>query len=159
MSAAALLVAYGFRGALAEYLPGGINDDNFPAAGLYVLFMINDNAPWFGCGSATASRPSSSRTSRGSPVQAKPQPSDETRSGHAPAHSSPARDLLAGNPKHRLRDQQVIATKRGNPEGTPARARASTRGHTPSADSARLRDFRGRGYPRLPLLSRPEPRW
>jgi hypothetical protein len=48
VSAAALLVAYGFRGGLAEYLPGGINDDNFPSEGLYVLFMINDAAPWFG---------------------------------------------------------------------------------------------------------------
>lgn len=48
VSAAALLVAYGFRGGLAEYLPGGINDDNFPVDGLYVLFVINDTAPWFG---------------------------------------------------------------------------------------------------------------
>lgn len=48
VSAAALLVAYGFRGGLAEYLPGGINDDNFPADGVYVLFIINDTAPWFG---------------------------------------------------------------------------------------------------------------
>lgn len=48
VSAAALLVGYGFRGGLAEYLPGGINEDNFPAEGLYVLFMINDTAPWFG---------------------------------------------------------------------------------------------------------------
>lgn len=47
-SAAALLIAYGFRGGLAEYLPGAINADNFPNEGLYVLFMINDNAPWFG---------------------------------------------------------------------------------------------------------------
>jgi hypothetical protein len=47
-SAAALLVAYGFRGGLAEYLPGGVNDDNFPREGLYVLFIINDTAPWFG---------------------------------------------------------------------------------------------------------------
>ena len=48
VSSAALLVAYGFRGGLAEYLPGGINEDNFPPEGLYVLFMINDTAPWFG---------------------------------------------------------------------------------------------------------------
>jgi hypothetical protein len=48
VSAAALLVGYGFRGRLAEYLPGGINAGSFPKEGLYVLFMINDNAPWFG---------------------------------------------------------------------------------------------------------------
>ncbi len=48
VSAAALLVGYGFRGGLAEYLAGGINDDNFPNEGLYVFFMINDKAPWFG---------------------------------------------------------------------------------------------------------------
>lgn len=47
-SAAALLVGYGFKGGLAEYLEGGINDDNFPNEGLYVLFVINDTAPWFG---------------------------------------------------------------------------------------------------------------
>jgi hypothetical protein len=48
VGASALLVGYGFKGALAEYLPGGINDDNFSADGLYALFVINDTAPWFG---------------------------------------------------------------------------------------------------------------
>ena len=38
------------RGALAEYLPGGINDDNFTDDGLYVLFMAHDTAPWFAGG-------------------------------------------------------------------------------------------------------------
>lgn len=48
VSAGALMVGYGFRGGLAEYLPGGIEETNFPNDGLYVLFMLNDNAPWFG---------------------------------------------------------------------------------------------------------------
>ncbi len=48
-TAAATLVLFGtgLRGALAEYLPGGINDDNFTDDGLYVLFMVHDTAPWF----------------------------------------------------------------------------------------------------------------
>lgn len=45
-TAAAGLLAYGFKGALAEYLPGGIDDTNFPPAGLYVMYMIDDTAPW-----------------------------------------------------------------------------------------------------------------
>jgi hypothetical protein len=47
-SAAALIVGYGLKGGLAEYLPGGINDDNFTAEGLFVLFMVNDTAPYLG---------------------------------------------------------------------------------------------------------------
>ncbi|MGH3464096.1 MAG: hypothetical protein ACRDP9_21730 [Kribbellaceae bacterium] len=46
-SAAIVLLATGLRGGLAEYLPGGINEDNFADEGLYVLFMIHDTAPWF----------------------------------------------------------------------------------------------------------------
>jgi len=46
-SAAIVLLAAGLRGGLAEYLPGGINDDNFADESLYVLFMIHDTAPWF----------------------------------------------------------------------------------------------------------------
>jgi hypothetical protein len=41
---------------------------------------------------------------------------------------------------------------RGNTEGTPARARASTRGHSSSAVSFFLRGFRAREFPRLPAL-------
>lgn len=47
-SAGALLLAYGLRGGLAEYLAGGINDRSFPPEGLFVLFMIDDTAPWLG---------------------------------------------------------------------------------------------------------------
>lgn len=45
-SAAAMITAYGVKGQLAVYLPGGINDDEYPREGLYTLFMINDLAPW-----------------------------------------------------------------------------------------------------------------
>lgn len=47
-SAAALTVAYGVKGQLAEYLPGGMNPDNFSADGLYVFFLLDDLAGYFG---------------------------------------------------------------------------------------------------------------
>lgn len=47
VSATLVLFGTGLRGALAEYLPGGINDDNFTEEGLYALFMLHDTAPWF----------------------------------------------------------------------------------------------------------------
>lgn len=47
-SAAALIVGYGFKGMLAIYLPGGINQNTYPAEGLYSLFMVNDLAGFFG---------------------------------------------------------------------------------------------------------------
>ena len=49
LTVAATLVLFGagLRGAMAEYLPGGINADNFDEPGLYVLFMLHDTAPWF----------------------------------------------------------------------------------------------------------------
>lgn len=46
VSAAAMLVGYGVKGALAEYLPGGVNDDNFSDEALLTLFVMNDTAPW-----------------------------------------------------------------------------------------------------------------
>ncbi len=46
ISATLVLFATGLRGALAEYLPGGINEDNFNDAGLYGLFIVHDTAPW-----------------------------------------------------------------------------------------------------------------
>jgi len=46
-TSALVLLGTGLRGGLAEYSTGGINDDNFPAEGLYVLFMVHDTAPWF----------------------------------------------------------------------------------------------------------------
>lgn len=47
VTATLVLLGTGLRGAMAEYLPGGINDDNFTDDGLYVLFMLHDTAPWF----------------------------------------------------------------------------------------------------------------
>ncbi len=49
ITTAATLVLFGtgLRGAMAEYLPGGINDDNFTDDGLFVLYMLHDTAPWF----------------------------------------------------------------------------------------------------------------
>lgn len=46
-SAAAMIVGYGFKGSLAVYLPGGLDAGEYPAEGLYPLFMINDLAPFF----------------------------------------------------------------------------------------------------------------
>jgi len=56
-TAAAAIVGYGFKGALAIYLDGGINENEYPAEGLYPLFMINDLAPflaWWGVAVAAA---------------------------------------------------------------------------------------------------------
>jgi hypothetical protein len=50
-SAGAMILGYGIKGSLAVYLDGGINQDSFPADGLYSLFMFDDLAPfmaWFG---------------------------------------------------------------------------------------------------------------
>ena len=47
VTATLVLFGAGLRGALAEYLPGGINEDNFDDAGLYALFIVHDTAPWF----------------------------------------------------------------------------------------------------------------
>lgn len=47
VTATLVLFGTGLRGALAEYLPGGINEDNFDDAGLYALFIVHDTAPWF----------------------------------------------------------------------------------------------------------------
>jgi len=47
VTATLVLLGTGLRGGMAEYLPGGINADNFDDNGLYVLFMLHDTAPWF----------------------------------------------------------------------------------------------------------------
>lgn len=47
VTATLVLLGTGLRGALAEYLPGGINEGNFDDAGLYALFIVHDTAPWF----------------------------------------------------------------------------------------------------------------
>jgi hypothetical protein len=47
VSAAAMLVGYGVKGGLAEYLPGGSNADNFSDSALLVLFTLNDTVGWY----------------------------------------------------------------------------------------------------------------
>lgn len=47
VAATLVLLGTGLRGALAEYLPGGSNDDNFTDDGLFALVMLHDTAPWF----------------------------------------------------------------------------------------------------------------
>lgn len=46
VTATLVLFSTGLRGAMSEYLPGGINADNFDDAGLYALFVVHDTAPW-----------------------------------------------------------------------------------------------------------------
>jgi hypothetical protein len=55
--AGAMIIAYGVKGALAIYLPGGINQADFPLESLYTLFMIDDLAAfmaWWGVAVAAA---------------------------------------------------------------------------------------------------------
>jgi hypothetical protein len=50
-SAGAMILGYGIKGSLSVYLDGGINQNSYPAEGLYSLFMFDDLAPfmsWFG---------------------------------------------------------------------------------------------------------------
>ena len=50
-SAGAMIVGYGFKGSLAIYLPGGMNDNIFTNEALLTIFMIDDFAPflaWWG---------------------------------------------------------------------------------------------------------------
>jgi len=50
-SAGAMIVGYGVKGMLAIYLPGGINENTFPAETLLSLFAIDDLVPfiaWYG---------------------------------------------------------------------------------------------------------------
>lgn len=56
-SAGAMIIGYGFKGAMAVYLPGGLDAGDYPAEGLYTLFMINDLGPflaWWGVAVAAA---------------------------------------------------------------------------------------------------------
>lgn len=46
-AAGSMVIAYGFKGQLAIYLPGGLNQNQYPNEGLYALFMINDLAGFF----------------------------------------------------------------------------------------------------------------
>ena len=45
-SAGAMIIGYGFKGSLAVYLDGGMDEGSYPAENLLVIFMINDFAPW-----------------------------------------------------------------------------------------------------------------
>ncbi|HEX3724390.1 MAG TPA: hypothetical protein VHV31_16500 [Nitrolancea sp.] len=50
-SAGAMILAYGIKGMLATYLPGGIDAGTYPQEGLYTLYILDDLAPfiaWFG---------------------------------------------------------------------------------------------------------------
>jgi hypothetical protein len=56
-SAGAMILGYGFKGALAVYLPGGMDDEMHTVQGLYSLFMFVDFAPymaWYGVAMAAA---------------------------------------------------------------------------------------------------------
>ncbi|WP_241831087.1 hypothetical protein [Parafrankia soli] len=47
-SAAALSLGYGWKLALALYMPGGINENGFNTDGQFVYFMLNDFGPFIG---------------------------------------------------------------------------------------------------------------
>jgi len=47
-SAGALILAYGFKGMLSIYLPGGTDLGALPEGGLFVLFIIDDMAAFMG---------------------------------------------------------------------------------------------------------------
>lgn len=48
ISAAALTLGYGWKGAMAVYLPGGMDEGAFDKEGLYVLYMLNDFGSFIG---------------------------------------------------------------------------------------------------------------
>ena len=47
-SAGALSLGYGWKGAMAVYLPGGMDHGAYPTDGLYVLYMLNDFGAYIG---------------------------------------------------------------------------------------------------------------
>lgn len=47
-SAGALSLGYGWKGAMAVYLPGGIDEGAFADQGLYVYYMLNDFGSYIG---------------------------------------------------------------------------------------------------------------
>jgi hypothetical protein len=47
-AAGALTLGYGFKGAMAIYLPGGIDAGGYDADGLFVYFMLNDFGAYLG---------------------------------------------------------------------------------------------------------------
>ena len=47
-SAAGLTYGYGWKGALGNYMPGGMEDTLFDDQGLYVYYLLNDFGAWIG---------------------------------------------------------------------------------------------------------------
>lgn len=50
-SAGTMLVAYGIKGMLAIYLPGGLDETSYPLESLYTLYILDDMVPflsWWG---------------------------------------------------------------------------------------------------------------
>ncbi len=45
-SAALMTLAYGWRASLGNYMPGGLEEDAYDKAGLYVYYMVNDFGPF-----------------------------------------------------------------------------------------------------------------
>ena len=48
ISAAALTLGYGWKGAMAVYLPGGMDHGAFDKEGLYILYLLNDFGSFIG---------------------------------------------------------------------------------------------------------------
>lgn len=47
-SAAGLTYGYGWKGALGNYMPGGMEDGAYDDSGLYVYYLLNDFGAWIG---------------------------------------------------------------------------------------------------------------
>ena len=47
-SAAGLTYGYGWKGAMGNYMPGGMEEKAFDDAGLYVYYVLNDFGAWIG---------------------------------------------------------------------------------------------------------------
>ncbi len=47
-SAAGLTYGYGWKGALGNYMPGGMEDTLYDDQGLYVYYLLNDFGAWIG---------------------------------------------------------------------------------------------------------------
>ena len=74
ISAAALTLGYGWKGAMAVYLPGGMDAGAFDKDGLYVLYLLNDFGSFIGWLGVT--------------IAAGPSPGWPSASGRSPAGSA-----------------------------------------------------------------------
>jgi hypothetical protein len=52
-TAASMILGYGFKGSLAIYLPGGMDEGTYPMEGLYSVWMFLDFAPYIAWWGAT----------------------------------------------------------------------------------------------------------